>query len=123
MIVPDEVRQAVKVLYDYYFGSVNPIETTVVVSKCNGTIASPSSQFNLPAIKWKEGRGQDRKDARPDALHSYAFVTDTQGQIYPEIKALYDEVCRYGTVHTEGWEISLFGDRTKMLSKRRPKEK
>ena len=87
----------------------------------NGSISNPPSQFNLSAIKWKRGRGQDRRDATPDEP-GYAFVTDTRGEIYPETRALYDEVCRYGTVHTEGWEITTFGDRTKMLSKRRPKE-
>lgn len=81
-----------------------------------------NSRFNLNSIKWKVGSGQFRRDADPDEPFSYAFVTDMQGEIYPEIKPLYDEVCRYGEVHTEGWVITPFGDRIKMLAKRRPKE-
>lgn len=114
MTHPPEVIKAVKVLWDYLKQEnprVNQPETT-----------QQPSQFNLSSIKWKVGSGTDRKDASPDEPYSYAFVKDMKGQIHPEIKPLYDAVCRYGEVHTQGWVITLFGDRTQMLSKRKPKE-
>lgn len=88
----------------------------------NGLSSAPSNNFNLSAIRWKVGRGQDRRDADPDEAFSYCFVEDTRGETHPEVKPLWDAVARYGEVHTDGWVITQFGDRTKMLAKRRPKE-
>lgn len=92
------------------------------VSKQSTSTGTQPSSFNLEAINWKVGSGPARRDAGPDEPFSYAFVEDMQGQVYPEVKPLWDAVCRYGTINVDGWEIIQFGDRAKMIAKRRPKE-
>jgi hypothetical protein len=96
---------------------------TKTYEKTNNSFTSNGEElFDIKSMRWLTGKGQDRKTADIDEPLSYLFVTDRNGEIYPEVKPLYDEVCRYGIVHTQGWEIYPFGTRVKMLGKRKPRQ-
>lgn len=76
-------------------------------------------QFDLDAIKWLD---KNRDPAPMQTQWAWAYAFDTKGEIHPECEALYNEVQRYGEVHTQGFIISLGGRDKQLLNKRIPKK-
>ena len=96
-----------------YFKALSPVQSN------HKTDIELDLGFNLSAISWPD-RGKN--PAAPDAPWSWAFVYDKHGNMHHEVKPLYDEVCRYGEVHTQGFVITLTGNKKQLLNKRALKD-
>ena len=77
-----------------------------------------SRQQDISDINWIAGGGIDKRPAKPEDGFAWTHIYDKEGNVYPEILPLFTEVTRMGEVITNGYRITIGGDRNQLLGRR-----